>query len=442
MLARPETTFGKEINQQMLHELSRNDTEQGCFTKGRMFVCADRNVATQSQQKKTKLKVEDSGERGMRQVIGVTFGRPLAYKTFSGYSRHLFLTMQELGALQAVISTKQIRARDFWDGCVNWAPLRDLKRPKFNVHWLWNPLTIHRLSQRLQRRLGRFDEAIPVLQVGTHAYALNTSRKFYCVTDMTVKQAVDSGHFQMSQLRHDEACKAIDAQKRMFDSCEKTFVLCQWTWESVVNDYAQSPDKVVVVGAGANMPELEPSESKYSSHQILFVGYDWVRKGGPLLVDAFRLVRKQIPNATVNIVGSTPKIFEEGVKVIGSVNKATRSGRAKIERLYQEANCFCILPDFDPFPNALIEAQATGTPVISLATGSRDEAVKDNVTGILVKKRDCREVAAALLKILSDPNRAHEMGLAGRKLVLHKFTWQNVVENILSHIWGDGRGGT
>lgn len=371
-------------------------------------------------------------------IIGVAFGRPLVYKTFSGYSRHLFLALQETVALADVISTKAIRIRDFWDGCANWAPLRDLKRPKLNMRWLWNPLTVHRLSQRLQKRLKRFDEAIPLLQVGTHVYPINTSRKFYCVTDMTVKQAVDSGQFQMCQLRHEERFKAIDVQKKMFDSYEKIFVLCEWTWKSVVNDYDQSPEKVVVVGTGPNIPQLEPSENKYCQHQILFVGYDWIRKGGPLLLDAFKLVRKQIPGATLNIVGDTPKSSEEGLNVIGRLNKGTHWGRAKLERLYREATCFCILPQFDPFPNVLIEAQATGTPVVSLASGSRREAIKDGVTGILVKKSNCRDVAASLLKILSDPDRAREMGVAGRKFVLEKFSWRNVAEKVLSHIFGMG----
>ena len=381
--------------------------------------------------------MENSREKKKSQVIGVAFGRPLAYKTFSGYSRHLFLKLQDLGALLETISTKQIRPRDFLDGCANFTPLRDLKRPKLNVHWVWNPLTIYRLSQRLQRHLMRFDEAIPVLQVGTHVYPLNTNRKFYCVTDMTVKQAVDEGQFQMDQLQPEERREAINVQKKMFDSYEKIFVLCEWTWKSVVNDYNQSPEKVIVVGAGPNMPQFEPSGKKYHRKQILFVGYDWIRKGGPLLLDAFRLVRKEIPNVTLNIVGCKPKISEKGVNIIGPLDKSTRLGRTMLKRLYQEGTCFCILPEFDPFPNVLIEAQVTGTPVVSIACGSRPEVVKDGVTGILLKRRDSREVAAALLKILSDANLAREMGLAGQKFVLEKFSWKNVTEKILSNIFNN-----
>lgn len=372
-----------------------------------------------------------------KHIIAVAFGNPLSYGTFSGYSRQLFLAMRELCNVTATLSSKCLRIKDIGDGCVNLSPLRHLRKPIISANWLWSPATVQVLSQRIQSKLAQFDETIPILQVGTHIYPYNTNRKFYCVTDMTVKQAAPY-HFRVSQLGHEKILKAISVQKRMFISYEKVFVLCRWTQESIINDYGCPPEKVVVVGAGANMPALEPAENKYGSHQILFVGYDWVNKGGPLLVDAFRIVKRSISDATLNIVGCRPNISEPGVKVFGQLSKDKSSEIICLEKLYKNANCFCILSHVDAFPNVLLEAQITQTPVVALDRGSRSEAVKQNVTGILVKQSSAADIADAIVKILSDSTIAQQMGSAGKKFVFERFTWPKVAENILSHIFSQG----
>ncbi len=368
-------------------------------------------------------------------VIGAAFGDPISYKTFSGYSRHLFLAMQKIDTLLGTISTRCIRIHDFLDGCANLAPLRHFKRSNLSAHWLWKAETVHKFSQRFQKRLALFDEKIPVLQVGTHVYPLNTNRAFYCVTDATISQAAEAGQFKIRDLTTAEVRIANEIQRRMFDSYRKIFVLCEWTRSSVINDYGQPSEKVIVIGAGANMLPLAPAANKYTSHKILFVGFDWVRKGGPLLLEAFRIVRGQIPDAMLNIIGCSPEISESGVNVIGRLNKNVASEKAKLERLYQEANCFCILPKFDPFPNVLLEAQVTSTPVVSLLNGSRTEAIRDGITGSLVANSP-KDVAEAIVQILSSPQQARAMGIAAKEFILKQFTWSTVAEKVLASIFG------
>ncbi|UCG57843.1 MAG: glycosyltransferase family 4 protein [Phycisphaerales bacterium] len=370
-----------------------------------------------------------------RQIIAVSFGDPLSHATFSGYSRHLFLAMQEICEVEGGLSSRLLRITDIPSACVDLTPLRRLERPIISPHWLWSPKTIQKLSRRLQKRLSRFDETIPVLQVGTHVYPVNTNRKFYCVTDMTVKQAVDNRCFRVSELKPEESEKAISVQKEMFDSHEKVFVLCEWTRSSVVNDYGCAPEKVIVVGAGANMPPLEPAENKYRSNQILFVGCDWVRKGGPLLLEAFAIVKRSIPDAKLNVVGCNPGAFGPGVNVFGILRKDKDSQMNTLRRLYSEANVFCILPEFDPFPNVLLEAQITSTPVVCLTGGSRADAVQRDVAGKLVEKHCARSVAAAIVEVLSNPELAEQMGSAGKKAALERFVWPKVAERILSHVF-------
>jgi glycosyltransferase involved in cell wall biosynthesis len=68
----------------------------------------------------------------------------------------------------------------------------------------------------------------------------------------------------------------------------------------------------------------------------------------------------------------------------------------------------------EPFGLVMVEAMATGTPVVASLGGGVAEVVKPNVTGLVVKMGDWSGVAAAVLDLLSNPNRIVEMGKAGR----------------------------
>jgi len=369
------------------------------------------------------------------QVIGVAFGNPMGFATFSGYSRHLFTAIKQIGGLADTFSSKQIKPCDILTGCVNLRRIFHGKRPDISASWLWNPATVYKFSRRLALQLKDFPEDVPVLQVGTHVYPYKTARPFYCVTDMTVKQAVIAGQFRIKHLNTIEVNQAIQVQKRMFDSNEKIFVLCEWTRASIIEDYGQDPQKVIVIGAGANMPALEPSPQKFLSREILFVGYDWHRKGGPLLLEAFRLVKQKVAGATLNIVGCRPDIKEDGVNIIGSLQKVQPQDMARLENLYTRAQCFCILPEFDPFPNVLLEAQINSTPVVSFKNGSRCDAVRDGLTGILVERTNAQAVAEALVYILSNSDKAQKMGQAAKKFVTENYTWPSIAKKIMSHIF-------
>jgi glycosyltransferase involved in cell wall biosynthesis len=369
-------------------------------------------------------------------VIGVAFGDPLMYQTFSGYSRHLFTAMGQINCLAGLESSKLLKVSDLFRGCISMGPLLEYKKPNLSAHWLWNPVTIKKFSERLSRKIVKYGEVSPVLQVGTHVYPVHTDRLFYCITDMTIKQAVMAEQFRIKHLSGMEVSKAIQVQKHIFDTHEKIFVLCDWTRQSVIEDYDQPAGKVIVTGAGANMPPLEPAKEKYSSHEILFVGFDWIRKGGPLLLEAFETIKKKIPDAVLNIVGCSPNITMPGVNVIGILKKSCREECQKLELLYRRANCFCILPQFDPFPNVLLEAGITSTPVVSLKNGSRADAVREGQTGMLIETAKAAHVAEALVYILSNPDVAERMGQAARKFIGENYTWPSIARKLIQNIFG------
>ena len=367
-------------------------------------------------------------------LVGVAFGDPLDMRTFSGLSHHLFANMAEQGLLAGVVSSGDVRWWDVLTGRLDLAALYSPGRRLLSRSWLWHPSTIRTLSRRIERRLQAFPDATSVLQVGTHVVVQRPGLVHACLTDLTVTQAFATTRFGMNHLSRRQMEHARLAQKMVFDSCQVIFVLSEWAGHSIVEDLDQDPSKVIAVGAGANMDPLPPAPGKYSSQNVLFVGYEWEAKGGPLLVKAFEIVCRVLPNATLTIVGCTPTIQHPRIGLAGSLRKDVPAEYASLKSLFQKATCFCLLPEFDPFPNVLLEAQATGTPVVTLDRGSRREAVRDGVTGVLVQQAEPEAVARALISILQSPTQAEAMGANARMLVAERFTWPVVVGNILEHI--------
>jgi glycosyltransferase involved in cell wall biosynthesis len=87
-----------------------------------------------------------------------------------------------------------------------------------------------------------------------------------------------------------------------------------------------------------------------------------------------------------------------------------------------------VLPSWrEGFPNVVLEAGATGIPVITtVATGSRDSVVPE-VTGLLIPPGDSDALSEAVLKLLGDPARRCAMGRAARAWVLEHYPHERVL---------------
>lgn len=79
----------------------------------------------------------------------------------------------------------------------------------------------------------------------------------------------------------------------------------------------------------------------------------------------------------------------------------------------------------DGLPNTVLEALASGTPLVSTAAGGIAAVVEDGRTGMIVPERDARALAAALAALMRDPGRGASLGQAGRALVEGRFGWEH-----------------
>jgi glycosyltransferase involved in cell wall biosynthesis len=250
---------------------------------------------------------------------------------------------------------------------------------------------------------------------------------------MTVPQAREAGQFGFEKFSNSEIAKAIQVQSAVLDNASHVFAMSEWAAESLFRDYRVPQTKVSVIYTGPNIElsaQVPDTPEADSAKTILFVGYDWGRKGGPILLESFRRVRQVVPDARLIVVGPDPGIREEGIQIVGVLDRNKKDGYAKLRDLYGAASCFCLPSIFDPFPIAIVDAMTAGTPVVAFDSGSRGEAVAHGETGFLVPLGGVVELSDALISLLNSTALQQSMKKAARKRAEALFTWPRVLERI------------
>jgi len=79
----------------------------------------------------------------------------------------------------------------------------------------------------------------------------------------------------------------------------------------------------------------------------------------------------------------------------------------------------------------LLEAQASGKPVVAFDIGGVNEALRNKETGLMVKLGDSDALADALIKLINDKSLRESMGSSGRKFIVNNFTWDICAKKML-----------
>jgi glycosyltransferase involved in cell wall biosynthesis len=113
----------------------------------------------------------------------------------------------------------------------------------------------------------------------------------------------------------------IQLEKEIYQPARLVFTRSSYISQSVQNDYQCAPEKTVCVYAGSNSHAITSAKdpAHYSSKNILFVGVNWKSKGGPDLAQAFQSVLERHPDASLTIIGNSPKVDLPQVEVLGYV---------------------------------------------------------------------------------------------------------------------------
>jgi glycosyltransferase involved in cell wall biosynthesis len=193
-------------------------------------------------------------------------------------------------------------------------------------------------------------------------------------------------------------------------------------------------DKLEIVHCGVDpgrFAAVDRAERANGRLHVLCVGRLVPDKGQALLVQAIAAMRARGHDVTATLVGDGPDrpALEAAARPLdGAVELAGAVGQDRIRELYADADVFC-LPSFaEGVPVVLMEAMATGLPVVTTRIMGIPELVEDGRAGLLVRPGRPDELASALERLAGDPEGRAAMGRAGRDRVAADYDIARSVE--------------
>lgn len=217
-----------------------------------------------------------------------------------------------------------------------------------------------------------------------------------------------------------------------------------WAAEHVKNNYRIAPREIHVIPFGANIdaaPSRENIIKEYTGTlNLLFLGKQWERKGGALVLEATRMLHKAGYKVHLAICGCIPsiEINEKYITVHKFLDKSKKSENDIFLKLMYESHLLFLPTKADCTPIVFCEAAAFGLPVLSRDTGGVSSIVQNKVNGILLSESaQALDYYKTLVSLIGSPNHLVEMSNAARDLYEIKFNWTSwgdKVENIILDI--------
>jgi glycosyltransferase involved in cell wall biosynthesis len=215
-------------------------------------------------------------------------------------------------------------------------------------------------------------------------------------------------------------------------SSTRELVLRHWSPRGTVVVIPHGDERVLaghVDGAATPVADTAPV--------VLFFGTWSTYKGIEVLLDAFVVVRRSVPDARLVLAGAVgadlnlPRL-KARAETVGGVD--ARPGYVAVEdvpRILNEAR-LVVTPYIRATQSGVAHlAHTFGRPVVATTVGDIPEVVRHGENGLLVPPADATELAAALVELLLDPHRAAEMGSAGQRRLTTESSWAEAARRML-----------
>jgi glycosyltransferase involved in cell wall biosynthesis len=300
------------------------------------------------------------------------------------------------------------------------------RRKKFRLAFWRTPYIFRQIRKLVRERVGR----------GGYSFSFQMQSLFDASTP-GIPHFVYTDHTHLENLNYAAKGRAslyapgwIELEKEIYQNAALTFVRSSNVRRSLMEDYGSPAEKAVLVYAGsnANVSNKKTVNSDYAQPVILFVGLDWQRKGGPDLLEAFRIVHQTCPDARLIILGAKLDVSLPNCEVAGKIPPE------ELDRYYQQASVFCLPTHLEPFGIVFIEAMTARLPIVATRVGAIPDFVEEGRNGWLVEPGDIQGLASALLKLVESPSTCKAFGEHSFQLTRERYSWQAVGKRFQHHI--------
>jgi len=302
--------------------------------------------------------------------------------------------------------------------------------PVFNKSRLKNVADLVGQKVKKESNFLFFHGATPWIYVETN--------KPYCalldccfMTYMSIYHKIDL--FSKTDLR-----RIAEKERSFLEKAHSVFFTTQWALEETKRLYQLHGDNFMRVGQGPST-HTEPNQQLMDvvRNQFLFIGTDFLGKGGAAVCNSFQKLIKDYPDYELVIVGQTPPdayLQGKNIRFLGFINKSTPEGLKQLEQLYKESKALVMQTKKDIAPLVVIEAGLQGCITIANKVTALGEMIIDQKTGYLIES-DEDQLLDAMKKVASlSADELKDMRTAARTHLIQEFTWQPIMEKMIASI--------
>lgn len=219
------------------------------------------------------------------------------------------------------------------------------------------------------------------------------------------------------------------ATDRLYAAARHFFPWNEWVAASLREDYGVPAEKITPVSPGVDQRLFRPNPLARAQDRVvrlLFVGGNFTRKGGELLLRWARETQIETPwelhVVTRDVLRTAPSVV---------VHSQVANNSPELVRLYQESDLFVLPTLADCYSLVAMEAMSCGLPVIISRLGGISEIVADGQTGFLMEPGDYPSLALRLDQLVTDAGLRQKMGAAAVRRAQEKFDCRKNLGGIL-----------
>lgn len=209
----------------------------------------------------------------------------------------------------------------------------------------------------------------------------------------------------------------------------RLYPMSTWAANSLHRNYALPQSNIRIVRSGQDMSQFKPVVPHNGPPNILFIGNDFIRKGGDKL--AQWVTGPLAGTCHLHIVSCDPaaKLSGPGITFHGRVPHAEL-----VRQLMPQMDMLCLPTQLDMSPHVLVEAAAAGLPSVSSELGGIGDIVLQGKTGLLLPPEDDAGFISALRTLISSPDLRRSMGATARQYAAKNFDVSRNMNDMLDDI--------
>ncbi|WP_440960666.1 glycosyltransferase family 4 protein [Paenibacillus nitricinens] len=220
-------------------------------------------------------------------------------------------------------------------------------------------------------------------------------------------------------------------QLRILKNGKGIFTMSKWLAEYLVKQGGFPEGNIHYVGGGINLDiNLIKSEVK-SNKKVLFVGRDFHRKGGDLVVDAINILNvKYDKEVELFVAGYKAKELNEenkNIHYLGDLDSV------QLSEYFNKCDIFCMPSRFEAYGLVFVEALVYGLPCIGRNSFEMKEFIQDGENGYLIDDDDAECLAMKMYDLLNNENIKTNV-LSKKKEYIYRYSWSSVADRILNVI--------